>query len=55
MTVLSGFQRFSARVMRAGGRVLPVERMRAVVDVAREHGLPVHLDGARLPNAARAR
>jgi threonine aldolase len=36
----------------SGGRVLPVERMREVVGVAREHGLPVHLDGARLPNAA---
>jgi threonine aldolase len=36
----------------AGGRVLSVERMREVVEVAREHGLPVHLDGARLPNAA---
>jgi len=36
----------------SGGRVLPVERMREVVEVAREHGLPVHLDGARLPNAA---
>ena len=36
----------------SGGRVLPVERMREVAEVAREHGLPVHLDGARLPNAA---
>lgn len=36
----------------AGGRVLPVERMRELVEVAREHGVAVHLDGARLPNAA---
>jgi threonine aldolase len=36
----------------AGGRVLPVERMRALVEVAHEAGIPVHLDGARLPNAA---
>lgn len=36
----------------AGGRVLPVERMRAVVEVARERGVAVHLDGARLPNAS---
>jgi threonine aldolase len=35
-----------------GGRVLPVERMRAVVEVARERGVRVHLDGARLPNAS---
>ncbi len=36
----------------AGGRVVPVDRMAAVVAVARERGVPVHLDGARLPNAA---
>lgn len=36
----------------AGGRVLPLERMEAVVAVARERGARVHLDGARLPNAA---
>jgi threonine aldolase len=35
----------------AGGRVWPLEQMRAVVDVAREHGLRTHLDGARLMNA----
>jgi threonine aldolase len=35
----------------AGGRVVPVDRMAAVVAVARERGVPVHLDGARLPNA----
>ena len=37
-----------------GGRVLPLDAMRAIRDVAREHGLPVHLDGARLWNAAAA-
>lgn len=36
----------------AGGRVLAVEAMREVVEVARERGVAVHLDGARLPNAA---
>lgn len=36
----------------AGGRVLPVDQMRAVAEVARERGVRVHLDGARLPNAA---
>ena len=34
-----------------GGRVWPVEQVRAVLDVAREHGLRTHLDGARLMNA----
>jgi threonine aldolase len=36
----------------AGGRVLTLERMDALAEVARERGLRVHLDGARLPNAA---
>lgn len=36
----------------AGGRVLPVEAMREVAGTARELGARVHLDGARLPNAA---
>jgi threonine aldolase len=36
----------------AGGRVLPVEQMRAVVELARDRGVAVHLDGARLPNAS---
>ncbi|MCP3163080.1 low-specificity L-threonine aldolase [Myxococcus qinghaiensis] len=36
---------------RGGGSVWPVERFRAVVDVARNAGLAVHLDGARLFNA----
>jgi threonine aldolase len=36
----------------AGGTVYTVERMRAVVAACREAGLKVHLDGARLWNAA---
>lgn len=38
----------------AGGAVTSVEEMQAIQAVAREHGLPVHLDGARLWNAATA-
>lgn len=34
-----------------GGRVWPLERIRAVLEVARDHGLRAHLDGARLMNA----
>jgi len=34
-----------------GGRVWPVEQVRAVLEVARSHGLRTHLDGARLMNA----
>lgn len=36
----------------AGGTVTPVDRVGGLVAVAREHGLPIHLDGARLFNAA---
>jgi len=36
----------------AGGRVMDRERMGDLVEVARRHGLPVHLDGARIHNAA---
>jgi len=36
----------------AGGTVTPVERMRRLADVAHRHEIPVHLDGARLFNAA---
>jgi len=36
----------------AGGRIMPVETMRAIRAVASEHRIPVHLDGARLWNAA---
>jgi threonine aldolase len=35
-----------------GGRVLPVDYMDAVGDLAHAHGLKVHVDGARLWNAA---
>jgi threonine aldolase len=35
-----------------GGRVWPLERIDEVLDVAAEHGLLAHLDGARLMNAA---
>jgi threonine aldolase len=37
---------------RAGGVIVPLERMRAVSAAARERGLAVHLDGARLWNAS---
>jgi threonine aldolase len=36
----------------AGGRILPLDTMRAIQDIATARGLPVHLDGARLWNAA---
>jgi threonine aldolase len=35
-----------------GGRVWPLGDVAAILDVAREHGLRAHLDGARLLNAA---
>ena len=36
----------------AGGRVMPIEELRAVRKVADDAGVPVHLDGARIFNAA---
>ena len=39
---------------RAGGAVLPLAHMRDVYGLAREKNVPVHLDGARLFNAAQA-
>ena len=39
---------------RAGGAVLPLAHMRAVYGLAREKDVPVHLDGARIFNAAQA-
>lgn len=39
---------------RAGGRVLPLDGMREVAAAARDAGLKVHLDGARLWNASAA-
>ncbi|HEX2166235.1 MAG TPA: GntG family PLP-dependent aldolase [Longimicrobiales bacterium] len=38
----------------AGGRVMPLAIAREIRDVATRHSLPVHLDGARLWNAAAA-
>jgi threonine aldolase len=37
---------------RAGGAVISVAQMKSVYDIAQKHGIPVHLDGARLFNAA---
>lgn len=37
---------------RAGGTVLPLDHMAAVFELAKEHNVPVHTDGARLFNAA---
>jgi threonine aldolase len=37
---------------RAGGAIVPLDRMRALAALARERGLAVHLDGARLWNAS---
>ena len=34
-----------------GGSVWPVDRLNAVADVAHEHGMATHMDGARLMNA----
>lgn len=36
----------------AGGKITPLDELRALHDVAREFSLPVHLDGARLWNAS---
>jgi threonine aldolase len=38
----------------AGGRVVPLETLQGVRAVAAEHGLPVHMDGARLWHASAA-
>jgi threonine aldolase len=35
----------------AGGRVWPLEQLRGVVEVAKQHRLRLHMDGARLMNA----
>lgn len=39
---------------RAGGTVVPLEFMRAYREIADQHGLRIHLDGARIFNAAAA-
>lgn len=36
------------------GAVLPLENMREIYKVSREHNIPVHIDGARIFNAAKA-
>ena len=38
----------------AGGRVMPLEELRAVRKVTNDAGVPIHLDGARIFNAAAA-
>ena len=38
----------------SSGAVVPLDNMRAVYEIAHENGVPVHLDGARLFNAAAA-
>jgi threonine aldolase len=38
----------------AGGKVLPLERLKELREVTRRRGVPVHLDGARLWNASAA-
>lgn len=38
----------------SGGRVWPLEDLQSVTETCREHGLAVHLDGARILNAATA-
>ncbi|MFC0273015.1 low-specificity L-threonine aldolase [Metabacillus herbersteinensis] len=37
---------------RAGGAVVPLENMKQIHSIARKYNLPIHLDGARLFNAA---
>lgn len=36
----------------SNGRVIPLENMKKIYGIARNHNIPVHLDGARLFNAA---
>ncbi len=38
----------------AGGKVLPLPALQGIADLAEEHGLPIHMDGARLWHAAAA-
>jgi len=39
---------------RGGGAVMPITRQKEIQEVVREKGIPVHLDGARIFNAAAA-
>ncbi|ASS74724.1 threonine aldolase [Tumebacillus algifaecis] len=36
---------------KAGGTILPLDHLHAVSKIAKEHGVPIHMDGARLFNA----
>ncbi|GAB6087943.1 low-specificity L-threonine aldolase [Alkaliphilus crotonatoxidans] len=36
----------------AGGTVVPLEKMKEIYELAKSHGIPLHLDGARIFNAA---
>jgi len=37
---------------RAGGTVIPLDILKKTYEIAKDHGLPVHMDGARIFNAA---
>jgi threonine aldolase len=37
---------------RAGGAIVPIENMKAIHEIATQYNIPIHLDGARLFNAA---
>lgn len=37
---------------RSGGRVVPLENFKAIYEIAKEHGINVHVDGARIFNAS---
>src|SRR5699024_2856758 len=37
---------------KAGGKVIPLERMKEVYEIGQKHDIAVHLDGARIFNAA---
>ena len=39
---------------RAGGRVVPIEKMKDIYEISRRFHVPIHLDGARIFNAATA-
>lgn len=40
--------------VRSGGRVLPLEYMQAISKLSQKYNVPIHLDGARIFNAANA-
>ncbi|WP_209124563.1 low-specificity L-threonine aldolase [Alkalihalobacillus sp. BA299] len=37
---------------KAGGRIVPIDTMKSIYEIAKDKDIPVHLDGARLFNAA---